>query len=84
MTGAETLTLTVLQGGERLDRWLSAQLPQFSRSRLQKLIEGHQVWVNDQPVASKPRNSGAGTPGFIAPGDSPRDSLRRRPTPDSQ
>ncbi|MFN5514838.1 MAG: RluA family pseudouridine synthase [Cyanobacteriota bacterium] len=53
MTGAETLTLTVLQGGERLDRWLSAQLPQFSRSRLQKLIEGHQVWVNDQPVASK-------------------------------
>lgn len=53
MTGAETLTLTALQGGERLDRWLSAQLPQFSRSRLQKLIESHQVWVNDQPVVSK-------------------------------
>lgn len=36
--------------GERLDRWLSAQLPELSRSRAQKLIrEGH-VQIDGQTV----------------------------------
>jgi 23S rRNA pseudouridine1911/1915/1917 synthase len=36
--------------GERLDRWLSAQLPELSRSRVQKLIrEGH-VRIDGQTV----------------------------------
>lgn len=37
----------------RIDRWLTEQLPDFSRSRLQKLIEEGQVWINDRPCSSK-------------------------------
>jgi 23S rRNA pseudouridine1911/1915/1917 synthase len=37
----------------RLDRWLAEQLPDLSRSRLQKLIEQGQVQVNDQVCTSK-------------------------------
>ena len=37
----------------RIDRWLTDQLPEYSRSHLQKLIEGGQVWVNDRPCGSK-------------------------------
>jgi len=37
----------------RIDRWLTEQLPDFSRSRLQKLIEQGQVWINDRPCSSK-------------------------------
>lgn len=37
----------------RLDRYLAEQLPDLSRSRLQKLIEAGQVWVNDQVCDSK-------------------------------
>lgn len=44
----------VVQGqGQRLDQWLSEQLPDLSRSRLQKLIEQGQVRLNDQPCDSK-------------------------------
>lgn len=32
--------------GERLDRWLTNQRPEFSRSRIQKLIAEGVVWVN--------------------------------------
>jgi 23S rRNA pseudouridine1911/1915/1917 synthase len=39
--------------GERLDRWLADQLHDLSRSRLQKLIEQGQVWVNGQVCTSK-------------------------------
>ncbi|HEY9805228.1 MAG TPA: S4 domain-containing protein, partial [Candidatus Obscuribacterales bacterium] len=45
--------LQVEQAGERLDRWLSEQLPDLSRSRLQKLIEQGQVQVNGQVCTSK-------------------------------
>ncbi|MEY2978426.1 MAG: RluA family pseudouridine synthase [Prochlorotrichaceae cyanobacterium] len=37
----------------RIDRWLTAQLPDYSRSHLQKLIEAGQVWLNDRPCRSK-------------------------------
>lgn len=38
---------------QRLDRWLSQQLPQISRSRLQKLIEQGQVQVDGQICLEK-------------------------------
>lgn len=41
------------QQGMRLDRWLAAQLPELSRSRLQKLIEQGQVVVNGQVCRAK-------------------------------
>lgn len=47
------MDLQVKHAGERLDRWLSAQLPDLSRSRLQKLIEQGQVQVNGQVCTSK-------------------------------
>ncbi|MBD2099032.1 RluA family pseudouridine synthase [Trichocoleus sp. FACHB-591] len=47
------VNLQVEQAGERLDRWLSEQLPDLSRSRLQKLIEQGQVHVNGQVCTSK-------------------------------
>jgi len=42
-------------GGERLDRFLAGQLPQFSRSRLQQLIRTGAITVNDKPV--RPRDA---------------------------
>ncbi|MBD2123805.1 RluA family pseudouridine synthase [Trichocoleus sp. FACHB-262] len=50
---AAEVNLQVEQAGERLDRWLSEQLPDLSRSRLQKLIEQGQVQVNGQVCTSK-------------------------------
>lgn len=49
----DSICLDVQQGGDRLDRWLSEHLPEFSRARLQKLIEQGQVWVNDAPCSKK-------------------------------
>jgi 23S rRNA pseudouridine1911/1915/1917 synthase len=41
---------------DRLDRYLSDYLPQFSRSRLQNLIQQGYVLVNDQPCRRKNTN----------------------------
>ncbi|MEO0854214.1 MAG: S4 domain-containing protein, partial [Cyanobacteria bacterium J06648_11] len=41
--------------GQRLDRWLSAVLPDVSRSRVQKLIGRGQVLLNDTPCHQKDR-----------------------------
>jgi len=38
--------LSVGDSGDRIDRWLAQQLPDLSRSRLQKLIESGQVTLN--------------------------------------
>lgn len=43
----------VPQASARLDRWLAAQLPNITRSRLQKLIEQGQVQHNGQPCTTK-------------------------------
>jgi len=48
-------TYEVDQNDIRLDCWLAEQLPEFSRSRLQKLIEQGQVQVNHQICTSKKR-----------------------------
>jgi len=53
MISFTTLQLTVEQGGHRLDSWLAQQLPQLSRSRLQKLIEDQQVRVNEKTGCAK-------------------------------
>jgi len=46
-------TYEVKESSVRIDRWLAQQLPELSRSRLQKLIEQGQVQVNDQVCQSK-------------------------------
>ena len=49
------ITLQVTQSSERLDRWLSANLADISRSRIQKLIENGHVRLNNQVCSSKNR-----------------------------
>lgn len=39
--------------GTRLDRWLSDQLPDISRSQVQRLIEQNQVQINQAPCTTK-------------------------------
>lgn len=53
MTQSNLLFLQVETTGDRLDRWLSNQLPDFSRSRLQQLIEQGNVQVNNRVCTSK-------------------------------
>ena len=47
------IDLQVEDRGDRLDRWLSKQLPDISRSRLQKLIEEGNVRLNERVCSSK-------------------------------
>lgn len=47
------ITVHVQSATDRLDRYLSEHLPDLSRSRIQKLIEQGQVWINGQPCPSK-------------------------------
>jgi 23S rRNA pseudouridine1911/1915/1917 synthase len=47
------IDIQVAAAGQRLDRYLAEQLPDLSRSRLQKLIEQGQVGVNGQICTSK-------------------------------
>ncbi|WP_375539682.1 RluA family pseudouridine synthase [Oscillatoria sp. FACHB-1407] len=49
----DSIDVQVNGGSERLDRFLADQLPDLSRSRLQKLIEQGQVWVNGEVCTSK-------------------------------
>ncbi len=50
---AVTHACEVDQNDTRLDRWLAEELPEFSRSRLQRLIEQGQVQLNGQTCTSK-------------------------------
>ena len=45
--------IIVVDGGARIDSYLSAQLPELSRTRLQQLLKANDVLVNGKPV--KPR-----------------------------
>lgn len=47
------INLQVQEKGERIDRYLSQQLPNLSRSRIQQLIEQEQVQVNGKVCTSK-------------------------------
>ena len=51
----QKITLEVTQSSERLDRWLSDNLADISRSRIQKLIENGHVRLNNQICSSKNR-----------------------------
>ncbi len=44
------LTVNPGEGGDRLDKWLAARLPDLSRSRIQALIRGGRVCVAGRPV----------------------------------
>ena len=57
----QVIRLQVSEAGDRLDRWLTSQLTEFSRSRIQKLIENGDVLLNDRPCQTKKAK--------IAPGD---------------
>jgi 23S rRNA pseudouridine1911/1915/1917 synthase len=48
-----TIDLPVENNGDRLDSYLSQQLPELSRSRLQKLIEEGNVQLNGQVCTAK-------------------------------
>lgn len=54
------VTLHVQNPTDRLDRYLAEQLPDLSRSRIQKLIEQGQVWLNEQVCTSKKASVQAG------------------------
>ena len=49
----QKIELEVDSDGARLDKWLSLQLPDISRSRLQKLIESNNLILNDQVCTNK-------------------------------
>ena len=49
----QEITLQVTQASDRLDRWLSENLTDLSRSRVQKLIENGNVSLNSQVCNSK-------------------------------
>jgi len=46
---------TVIEAGARLDQYLAALLPEFSRSRVQRLIDDGHVRVNDRPARASTR-----------------------------
>jgi 23S rRNA pseudouridine1911/1915/1917 synthase len=50
---SQEINLEVKEGKQRLDRWLSEQLPNLSRSRLQKLIEQGFLQLNGQICQDK-------------------------------
>jgi 23S rRNA pseudouridine1911/1915/1917 synthase len=50
----------VTEGGERVDKYLAARLPELSRSQLQRLIQAELVTVNGAPTKASYR---------VAPGD---------------
>lgn len=60
VTSRSVLQLLAATGGERLDRWLADQVPDLSRSRVQKLIEQGQVQINGQICTSRKTNVQAG------------------------
>lgn len=56
----QDIQLQVQDGNERLDRWLASQLPNLSRSRLQKLIEQGHISLNGTPCTTKKTTVQAG------------------------
>ena len=48
----EKLFFTIEKGGERIDKYLSEQLEDMTRSHIQKLIKENMVWVNGMAVKS--------------------------------
>jgi 23S rRNA pseudouridine1911/1915/1917 synthase len=57
----QEIKLQVTGESDRLDRWLSKQLTDVSRSRIQKLIESGNVQLNEQVCSNKKTKVAAGT-----------------------
>jgi 23S rRNA pseudouridine1911/1915/1917 synthase len=72
------LVVTAEGAGLRLDAWLAEQLPDFSRARLQKLIEQEQVSVDSQPRNKKYKLQGTEQIAIAIP---PPQSLELIPEP---
>jgi 23S rRNA pseudouridine1911/1915/1917 synthase len=53
-----TLTSSAEDAGKRLDQFLSTQLAETSRSRIQQLIEKGEVLINDKPIKASLRLRG--------------------------
>ncbi|HVM93964.1 MAG TPA: RluA family pseudouridine synthase [Terriglobales bacterium] len=53
-----TLTASYEDAGQRLDRYLAAQIPEVSRARIQQLIEKGEVLVNDAAAKASLRLRG--------------------------
>ncbi|MEO1673232.1 MAG: S4 domain-containing protein, partial [Cyanobacteria bacterium J06631_2] len=49
----QEIELQVTETAKRLDGWLAAQLPDISRSRVQKLIENGHIRLNNKICQSK-------------------------------
>jgi len=47
---AVTLTLVAFEGGDRLDKWLAGQLPDRSRSEIQRWIEAGLISAGSKPL----------------------------------
>lgn len=45
-----TYSIESQQAGERIDKWLSSELPELSRSQIQLYIQSENITVNQQPV----------------------------------
>jgi 23S rRNA pseudouridine1911/1915/1917 synthase len=54
------IQLAVANSGERLDIWLTDQISELSRSRIQKLIEQGQIQINQQVCTSRKQIMQAG------------------------
>lgn len=53
--GEVELTLVAEAGGERLDKWLAARLPERSRSEVQRWIEAGRVTLSGRPLRASHR-----------------------------
>jgi 23S rRNA pseudouridine1911/1915/1917 synthase len=47
-TEGERLVVPAIAKGERLDKWLTEQLPDLTRSQVTKLIEEGRIWLNGE------------------------------------
>jgi 23S rRNA pseudouridine1911/1915/1917 synthase len=52
---AEPLTLVAAEGGDRLDKWLTGQLPERSRAEIQRWIEAGLVSAGSRPLKASQR-----------------------------
>jgi 23S rRNA pseudouridine1911/1915/1917 synthase len=65
--GETLLELAVGEPGERLDRWLAGQLPDHSRSEIQRWISGGRVTVGGKPQKASYRVAGGGAVAVCVP-----------------
>ncbi len=61
------LALTVAEGGERLDKWLAAQLPERSRSEVQRWIEAGRATLRGRVLKASHRVTAGETIAVIVP-----------------